>query len=93
MKKVLARPDMFFEYEKRINKYAQEFYRYLKQNNNEKKLKKVSNSKLATLHEQYNKRYKKIYPPHGVAFFGEELSRKSQSSASNGQFPHTRRII
>ncbi len=61
LKKVIANPNLFVQYEKRLKGYANSFYAFLKKNNNQKRLKTVSESRLAFLHEEYNRRYKQIY--------------------------------
>ena len=61
LKKVYKQPDMFIRLGKRQKAFAKSFYIFLKKNNNPIKLKSVSNSHLAGLHEEYVKRYKQVY--------------------------------
>jgi len=61
LKKVIANPNLFVQYEKRLKGYAKSFYAFLKKNNNPKKLKTLSAGRLAFLHEEYSRRYKQIY--------------------------------
>lgn len=61
LKKVIGNPDIFVKFEKRLKGLAKGFYTFLRANNNAHKLTKFSDSKLASLHEGFNKRYKQIY--------------------------------
>lgn len=60
-KKVIARPDIFIALSKKQKEFARSFYRFLKKNNNPNQLKKISDNKLASLHEEYERRYRQVY--------------------------------
>ncbi|MFA6272372.1 MAG: PEP-utilizing enzyme [Patescibacteria group bacterium] len=61
LKIVFLKPDMFIKLGKTQKAFAKSFYGFLKKNNNLKKLRTVSNSRLAGLHEEYERRYKQVY--------------------------------
>ena len=54
-------PDLFIKYAKLLKGYSKSFNKYINTYNKKSILSKLSDSKLASLHEGYEKRYKQIY--------------------------------
>ena len=61
LKKVLKKPHLFVKLTHKQEQFAKVFLKFIKDNNNPNKLKKVSDNKLAFLHEEYDRRYKWVY--------------------------------